>query len=79
MTTANMELYRALLEAGASVDLATKAAESVSSYDKQFAAMDVKQERMDGRLNTLTWMAGANIAVSLLVLGKLLIPGGGTP
>lgn len=33
-----------------------------------------KLERMDGRINTLTYMIGANIAVCLIILGKLLIP-----
>jgi hypothetical protein len=74
MTTANMDLYRALLEAGASEEMASKAAESVASYDRQFAAMDTKLERMNGRLNTLTWMVSVNLAVSTIVLGKLLIP-----
>lgn len=74
MTTANMDLYRALLEAGASEEMASKAAESVASYDRQFAAMDTKLERMNGRLNTLTWMVSVNLIVSTIVLGKLLIP-----
>jgi hypothetical protein len=74
MTTANMDLYRALIEAGASEEMASKAAESVASYDAQFAAMHTKLERMNGRLNTLTWMVTVNIGVSLIILGKLLIP-----
>jgi hypothetical protein len=74
MTVINSELYRALVEAGASDDAATKAASSVAGYDKQLAAMDTKLERMDGRINTLTYMIGANIAVCLIILGKLLIP-----
>jgi hypothetical protein len=31
-----------------------------------------RMERLDGRINTLTWMAGFNITLTLLVLGKLL-------
>lgn len=74
MTVMNSELYRALVEAGASDDTATKAASSVAGYDKQFASMDTKLERMEGRLNTLTWMVSVNLIVSTIVLGKLLIP-----
>lgn len=73
MTVMNSELYRALVEAGASDDAATKAASSVAGYDKQFAGMETKLERMDGRINTLTWAVGANLAVSLIILGKILM------
>jgi hypothetical protein len=72
MTIMNTELYRALLDAGASEEAASKAAESVASYDKQLAAMDTKLERMDGRLNTLTWMLGTHLALTTLLSGGII-------
>lgn len=67
MTVMNSELHRALIEAGVSDETARKAAESVAAYDRQFA--EVKSD-----LRLLKWMAASNIGLSLVVLGKLLMP-----
>jgi hypothetical protein len=72
VSLANSELYRALVEAGASNDAAFKAAESVAGYDKQLAAMDTKLERMDGRLNTLTWMVGTTLTLTVVFSGGII-------
>lgn len=74
MTVLLSELYDALREAGAPDDKARKAAEAVAAYDNRFGAMDLKLERLEGRVNTLTYMVGTNIGLTLLVLGKLFIP-----
>jgi hypothetical protein len=34
---------------------------------------DDKAARLEGRVDTLTWMVGINITLTLLVLGKLLL------
>ena len=77
------ELYDALKEAGASEVKARRAAEAMASYDAQVTAVrqdianvrsELKQdiERTNGRINTLTWMVGTNIALTVAILGRLL-------
>lgn len=58
-------LRNALLEAGASEDKADRAAEEVASYETRLASIE-------SRLSVLTWMAGANITLVLLILGSQL-------
>jgi hypothetical protein len=57
-------LREALLEAGASPEKATKAAEEAASYQNRLAGIE-------GRLSTLTWMVGTNPALTVAVLFKL--------
>lgn len=59
-------LYHALLEGHISEDTARKAAEEVAAYDNRLAAVE-------SRLTLLTWMVGTNVALTVAVLGKLLI------
>lgn len=59
-------LYQALLDAQVPQDKAQKAAEEVASYDNRIASVEAK-------LNTLHWMVGTNIALTLLVLGKVFL------
>jgi hypothetical protein len=54
--------------AGAPEDKARKAAEAVGV---RFIDLGARIDRLDGRVNTLTWMVGFNITLTLLVLGKL--------
>lgn len=68
MSTMNSELYRALVSAGATDDMATKAAESVASYDKTLA--EVKTE-----LVILRWMVGTVAVGVLALLAKAYLPG----
>lgn len=56
------ELWDALVEAGASPDLARKAAEE-AAYGVQFAAID-------SRLAVLTWITVTNVALTIAVLFK---------
>lgn len=39
----------------------------------RFKDLEIRVERLEGRFNTLTWMVGANITLTILVLGKLLV------
>ncbi|MBV9251669.1 MAG: hypothetical protein JO227_20795 [Acetobacteraceae bacterium] len=55
-----------LLDAGAKPDLARQAAEELAGYEAQFAMV-----RSDLRL--LKWMASANLALTVVVLGSLLV------
>jgi hypothetical protein len=66
------ELYDALKGAGAPEDLARKAAEAVASYENRFANFELKIERIEGRINLLTWMVGTNTVLTLSVLALLL-------
>lgn len=65
MTIMITEVYDALVEAGASDEKARKAAEAIAGYDRHF-------ERIDGRLNTLLWMVGANLTIMMLLCGGVI-------
>ena len=74
MTTMIAEVYDALRDAGASDDKARRAAEALAGVETRFADLGTRIDRVDGRINTLTWMVGVNITLSLLVLGRLVLP-----
>lgn len=56
-------LHDALQAAGASPELARKAAEEVAGYENRLAKVEPK-------LDVVQWMVGANIGLTLIVLGK---------
>ncbi len=58
-------LYDALKSASVPEEMAVKAAEEVASYENRLASLETKVDR-------LTWMVGANITLTVLVLGGLL-------
>jgi hypothetical protein len=58
-------LRDALMDAGATVDKANKAAEEVAGYESRLASIDT-------RLSVLTWVAGTNLAATVGVLFKML-------
>ena len=58
------DLRAALVDAGASNELADKAATEVATYEARLAGVET-------RLLVLTWMAGANLVLVLLVLGSV--------
>jgi hypothetical protein len=58
-------LYDALRSANVPDEKAVRAAEEVASYENRLAALETKVDR-------LTWMVGANITLTVLVLGGLL-------
>ena len=78
------EVYDALRSAGAEEEKARAAATAVAGQ----LEIDARLDRIEGRLDrletrmskvetelaVLKWMVGANIALTVLVLGKLLIP-----
>lgn len=60
-------LYDALKHGqGISEEDAQRAAEEVANYENRIG-------RIEARLDTLTWMVGANIGLTFLVLGKLVV------
>ncbi len=58
-------LRNALIEAGTSHPAAGKASEEVASYDTRIATIET-------RLAVLTWMSGASIGLTLLILGNVI-------
>ena len=56
MTTMISEVYEAFKEANVSDTTARKAAEAVAAYKARFAFLDLKVERIDGRLTLIQWM-----------------------
>jgi hypothetical protein len=73
MATMIVEVYDALRSAGADEEKARKAAEVMAAVDQKHHDVVVRFERLDGRFNTVTWMVGLNVTLTLLVLGKLFI------
>jgi hypothetical protein len=74
MTTMITEVYDALLEAGASQEKARKAAEAIAGYETRFAGLEMRLERMDGKISTLSWMVGVVISLTLaLGIGNLFL------
>jgi hypothetical protein len=57
-------LRDALIDAGAQPDKARAAAEEAASYESRLASVD-------SRLSVLTWMVGANLALTIGILFKL--------
>ncbi len=56
MTTMISEVYEAFKEANVSDATARKAAEAIAAYEARFASLDVKVERIVGRLTLIQWM-----------------------
>ena len=50
------EVYEAFKEANVSDGTARKAAEAVAAYESRFASLELKLERMDGRITLMQWM-----------------------
>jgi hypothetical protein len=50
-----------------------RAAEELAGYDNQFAGIDQEFAKVHGDIDMLRWMVGANLALTLIVLGSLFI------
>jgi hypothetical protein len=55
MTTMISEVYDAFKEANVSDASARKAAEAIAAYETRFANIDLKIEKIDGRLTLVMW------------------------
>jgi hypothetical protein len=69
MATMISEVYDAFKEAKVSDATARKAAEAIAAYEARFAGIELKIERVDGRLTLIQWM----LAVLIGGVGTLLI------
>ena len=56
MTTMISEVYEAFKEAKVSDATARKAAEAIAAYEARFASLELKLERIDGRITLMQWM-----------------------
>jgi hypothetical protein len=65
MTTLIVELYDALIAAGAPEDKARKAAETVASHENRF-------QKIETDLAVLKWMTGFGLALSVAIVMMLL-------
>lgn len=73
MSTMLSEVYDAFKEAGVSDEKARKAAEAMASYDKQFGEVDTKFAHVMGEFSVVKWMLGFNLALTIAVLGRLIL------
>lgn len=56
MATMISEVYEAFKEANVSDASARKAAEAIAAYETRFAGLELRMERIDGRLALIQWM-----------------------
>ncbi len=74
------QLLEALREVGAGDKSAPAAAEKVANYDNRLAGIEARLSgvearlgSMDSRTSVMTWVIGINVAITLVVLAKLLM------
>ncbi len=69
MTTMISEVYDAFKEANVSDASARKASEAIAAYEARFANIDLKIEKIDGRLILVMWQLALLIGgVTALVI-----------
>ncbi len=69
MTTMISEVYEAFREANVSDVSARKAAEAIAAYESRFPSVDLKIEKLDGRLTLVMWQLAVLIGgVATLVI-----------
>ena len=66
------KLYAALRVANVPDDTAREAAEEIAGYENHFGKIENELTAIRGQVGLLKWMAGANTAMILAVLGIVL-------
>ena len=66
MATMVVEIYDALIEAGASEAKARAAASTLANYEGRF-------NKVESELTVLKWMVGVNIGLTLAIVSKLFL------
>jgi hypothetical protein len=77
MAPRSAEVYDALKSAGADEVKARAAVTAVAGqleFDARLDRIEARVTKLETEVAVLKWMIGANIALTILVLGKLLIP-----
>ena len=68
------EIGKRMLQSFNSFKKARKAAEAIAGYEMRFAGLEMRLERMDGKISTLSWMVGVVISLTLaLGIGNLFL------
>jgi hypothetical protein len=69
MTTMISEVYDAFKEAKVSDATARSAAQAVAAFDQRFASIELKLERLDGRVSLMQWTLALLVGgvISLMV------------
>jgi hypothetical protein len=69
VTTMISEVYEAFKEANVSDASARKASEAIAAYEARFANIDLKIEKIDGRLTLVMWQLAVLIGgVATLII-----------
>lgn len=63
-------VYDALVEAGASESKARAAVEDVADYTDRANGIERKLDGLSAEVNLLKWMVGANVGLTVLILGR---------
>ena len=66
MATMVVEIYDALIEAGASEGKARAAASTLANYESRF-------NKIETELTLLKWMVGVNIGLTIAIVSKLFL------
>ena len=66
MATMVVEIYDALIEAGASEGKARAAASTLANYESRF-------NKIESELTLLKWMVGLNIGLTVTIVSKLFL------
>ena len=66
MATMVVEIYDALIEAGASETKARAAASTLANYESRF-------NKIESELTLLKWMVGLNIGLTITIASKLFL------
>ena len=66
MATMVVEIYDALIEAGASEAKARAAASTLANYESRF-------NKIESELTLLKWMVGLNIGLTITIASKLFL------
>ena len=66
MATMVVEIYDALIEAGASEGKARAAASTLANYESRF-------NKIESELTLLKWMVGLNIGLTITIASKLFL------
>ena len=69
------KLRDALVAAGADENTARDAAEEVASYENRLSTLDIRSERLEGKVNLLQWMVGFNLVITVAILFRVFLHG----
>lgn len=66
-------VYDAFRAANVPDDKARAASEDIAGYDNRLNSIERKLDGLQGEVNLVKWMAGANMALTIAVLARLFL------